>query len=115
MGNLGHRIRHLRLLQSSLNIRSIVAVHYRGYGQSRGWSTERGLKRDADAALAFARQEYAGSPIMCFGHSLGWRGFSLSSCVYGYIFDHSYTMTNTQAALSPLTSPHVTQTISAAV
>lgn len=49
-----------------------LAVAYRGYPGSTGEPTEEGLGRDAEAALAFAR-ENAGPdvPIVLHGHSIG--------------------------------------------
>ncbi len=52
---------------------SLLAFDYRGYGESDGAPSERGLYRDADAAYRFLR-ENRGVPadrIVVFGHSLG--------------------------------------------
>ena len=52
---------------------SLLAFDYRGYGESGGAPSERGLYRDADAAYRFLR-ESLGVPaeqIVVFGHSLG--------------------------------------------
>jgi fermentation-respiration switch protein FrsA (DUF1100 family) len=52
---------------------NLLVFDYRGYGESGGVPTERGLYRDADAAYRYLR-EVRGIPanrIVVFGHSLG--------------------------------------------
>ncbi|MBD3421357.1 MAG: prolyl oligopeptidase family serine peptidase [Chitinivibrionales bacterium] len=70
-GNLDGRIGDL-LKMHELGY-SVLGVSYRGYGKSSGRPSERGIFRDADAALAYARNnlEYAQSDIVIFGRSLG--------------------------------------------
>jgi fermentation-respiration switch protein FrsA (DUF1100 family) len=51
---------------------TVAAIDYRGYGASTGRPSERGLYRDADAALEWAwRIERSGAPIVYWGRSLG--------------------------------------------
>ena len=51
---------------------SVFAVDYRGYGESTGTPSERGVYRDAAAALrAFAESRKSGLPIIYWGRSLG--------------------------------------------
>jgi fermentation-respiration switch protein FrsA (DUF1100 family) len=52
---------------------SLFAFDYRGYGESGGVPTERGLYRDADAAYRYLRESRGipASRIVVFGHSLG--------------------------------------------
>jgi uncharacterized protein len=52
---------------------SLLAFDYRGYGESGGSPTERGLYSDADAAYRYLRQDLGVPPerIIVFGHSLG--------------------------------------------
>jgi abhydrolase domain-containing protein 13 len=71
-GNLGHRHRHLNKLISSIPI-NIIAVHYRGYGGSKGSGSECGLQMDADAILKFCiEQDWVRSDrLVAYGQSLG--------------------------------------------
>lgn len=48
-----------------------LAIAYRGYPGSTGSPSEAGLLRDAEAALALARELAPGAPILLHGHSLG--------------------------------------------
>ncbi|XP_006459634.1 hypothetical protein AGABI2DRAFT_201991 [Agaricus bisporus var. bisporus H97] len=52
---------------------NILTVSYRGYGDSQGVPSERGLQRDAQGALdwVLAHDELAGLPIVVYGLSLG--------------------------------------------
>ena len=52
---------------------SVLAVDYRGYGASTGVSSERGLYRDAAAAVQEFNQRFrrAGSPVIYWGRSIG--------------------------------------------
>jgi hypothetical protein len=49
----------------------VIALSYRGYGESTGTPTEDGLHRDADAVYAFAAARYPPDRIVLWGHSLG--------------------------------------------
>ena len=75
-GNAGNiatpgRIEHTRQLHR-LGL-GIVAVDYRGYGESEGRPTESGLYIDARAAYEFLRDSLGApaSRIVIYGHSLG--------------------------------------------
>ena len=52
---------------------SVLAVDYRGYGDSTGRPTERGVYRDADATVRLFNERFrrAGSPVIYWGRSLG--------------------------------------------
>jgi uncharacterized protein len=52
---------------------NVFALEYRGYGHSEGRPSERGLYRDADAALEYLRNAKNKDPktILAFGQSLG--------------------------------------------
>jgi fermentation-respiration switch protein FrsA (DUF1100 family) len=51
---------------------SVGAIDYRGYGNSTGMPSERGLYRDADAAVDWAAKvRPAGVPLVFWGRSLG--------------------------------------------
>lgn len=72
-GNLGHRHRHFEKLMGYAGI-NIIGVHYRGYGHSKGRSSEKGLQMDALALLDYARREVEWcrqSPLIAYGQSLG--------------------------------------------
>ena len=73
-GNGGNLSVWLPILQS-LHRRGItvLAVDYRGYGESSGAPSEQGLYRDADAVLEHFRagQEDDGVPVLYWGRSIG--------------------------------------------
>jgi fermentation-respiration switch protein FrsA (DUF1100 family) len=72
-GNIGHP----GYLEAWSMLRSlglgILAVDYRGYGESGGEPSEQGLYRDAEAAYAFLRDSLGVEPsrIVYYGFSLG--------------------------------------------
>ena len=70
-GNISHRLNSIRQFQN-LGL-SILIIDYRGYGQSGGRTTEKGISRDADAAWRYLTEDRAisGSNIVIFGRSLG--------------------------------------------
>ena len=70
-GNISHRLESIRqFLELGL---SVLIVDYRGYGQSSGRISERGMYRDADAAWQHLTGErgIAAENIVIFGRSLG--------------------------------------------
>ncbi len=70
-GNISHRLDSIRQFHAlGLNV---LIVDYRGYGQSGGKATEKGLYRDADAAWRYLTEDRGVSPgdIVIFGRSLG--------------------------------------------
>lgn len=70
-GNAGHRLDRARGLVESLGL-DIVLVDYRGYGQSGGRPSERGLYEDGDAVWrAAAARGFPAERIVVFGESLG--------------------------------------------
>lgn len=50
---------------------TVYMAEYRGYGDSEGTPSERGLYDDARAALAAVRSRAADKPVVVFGRSLG--------------------------------------------
>lgn len=70
-GNISHRLDSIRQIRS-LGL-SVFIIDYRGYGQSEGRPTEKGLYRDADAAWQFLTgdRSKSASEIVVFGRSLG--------------------------------------------
>ena len=71
-GNIGHRVDELALVQARLGA-NVFIFDYRGYGNSEGSPSERGIYRDARAALAYlqTRPELDPEQIVYFGRSLG--------------------------------------------
>ncbi|KAK0455630.1 Alpha/Beta hydrolase protein [Desarmillaria tabescens] len=73
-GNGYHVWHHLHCSQQFHRLKcNVLMVSYRGYGSSKGVPTERGLRRDAQAALDFvlADSQLSSVPIVLHGHSLG--------------------------------------------
>ncbi len=70
-GNISHRLDSIRQFQD-LGL-SVLIVDYRGYGQSEGRTTERGIYRDADAAWQYLIEDrgIVASDNLIFGRSLG--------------------------------------------
>jgi len=70
-GNISHRLESIRQFRD-LGL-SVLIIDYRGYGQSNGRTTERGLYRDADAAWRYLIEDrgLVASDIVIFGRSLG--------------------------------------------
>ena len=71
-GNLGTRVGQLEQVQQLLGVHQFI-FDYRGYGNSEGQPTERGIYLDARAALEHLRTRSDIDParIVYFGHSLG--------------------------------------------
>ncbi|MCC5857232.1 MAG: alpha/beta hydrolase [Ectothiorhodospiraceae bacterium] len=70
-GNISHRLDSLRIFHElGLNV---LIIDYRGYGRSAGRPGERGLYRDAHAAVDWLRDEYdvEAEELILFGRSLG--------------------------------------------
>jgi len=70
-GNISHRRESIEIFHRlGLNI---LILDYRGYGESRGKPTEKGLYLDARAAWRYLTEDrgYAPSDIVIFGRSLG--------------------------------------------
>lgn len=70
-GNISHRLDSIGQFRD-LGL-SVLIIDYRGYGQSTGRTTERGLYRDADAAWRYLTEGrgIAASNIVMFGRSMG--------------------------------------------
>ena len=70
-GNISHRLDSIRQFRD-LGL-SVLIIDYRGYGQSEGRTTERGIYRDADAAWRYLIdvRGIVASDIVIFGRSLG--------------------------------------------
>ena len=70
-GNISHRLDSIRQFRD-LGL-SVFIIDYRGYGQSEGRTTEKGIYRDADAAWRYLTEGrgIVASDIVIFGRSLG--------------------------------------------
>jgi fermentation-respiration switch protein FrsA (DUF1100 family) len=70
-GNISHRLDSIRIFHD-LGL-SVLIFDYRGYGNSKGSSTEKGTYADAEAAWNYLTRERQYSPgrIILFGRSLG--------------------------------------------
>ncbi len=70
-GNISHRGSSLKIFHK-LGL-SVLIIDYRGYGLSKGETTEQGLYRDAMAAWQYLRNQrsYADKDIIVFGRSMG--------------------------------------------
>ena len=71
-GNISHRLENIAMLNDRLGI-NIFIFDYRGYGQSEGKPSEKGIYRDAESALAYLRSlpGVDRNRIVLFGRSLG--------------------------------------------
>lgn len=71
-GNMGFRLRNAMDMFSECGA-NVLMVDYRGYGKSTGSPTEKGINLDGDAAVEHVLNHplLQGSPIVCFGRSLG--------------------------------------------
>ena len=71
-GNIAYHLEHLRDLRANLGV-NVLLFDYRGFGRSSGIPAEKGLYRDARAALRYlkGRADVQPSRIVYFGQSLG--------------------------------------------
>ena len=71
-GNTGHRVDDLALFHHLLGVKVFI-FDYRGYGNSQGKPSERGVYRDSRAALAYLmdRSDVDSNRIVYYGRSLG--------------------------------------------
>ena len=70
-GNISHRLDSIAQFRE-LGL-SVLIIDYRGYGQSTGRTTEKGIYRDADAAWRYLIDDrgIVANDIVIFGRSLG--------------------------------------------
>lgn len=93
-GNISHRLESIRQFRS-LGL-SVLIIDYRGYGQSDGRASERGLYLDGDAAWRYLvdTRGIAPSNIVVFGRSLGGSVAAMIAARYnpaGLIVESSFT------------------------
>ena len=102
-GNIGHRV-ELALEFHNLSL-NVFLFDYRGYGNSHGWPSERGLYHDARAAYEFVRAQYGDvehPPIILHGQSLGGAvaaQLALDKNVRGLIIESAFTSVPDMARL----------------
>ena len=71
-GNAGHRGDRFDWMRPFVQLGwSVLLVDYRGYGGSEGSPSESGLRRDANAAVAWMRQHHPKQKLVYFGESIG--------------------------------------------
>lgn len=70
-GNISHRLASIQQFHD-LGL-SVLIIDYRGYGQSSGTTSEKGIYRDAEAAWRYLTEDrsISASNIVIFGRSLG--------------------------------------------
>lgn len=70
-GNISHRLESIRQFHA-LGL-SVLIIDYRGYGQSEGRTTEKGIYHDANAAWRYLIEErgFSAGDILVFGRSMG--------------------------------------------
>lgn len=99
-GHIGDRVPLARgLVERGV---SVLLLDYRGYGRSEGRPTERGLRRDARAGLAFVAAR-VGDPgrVVVFGRSLGGTiaaDLAAETSVAGVILEATFTSLEAIAA-----------------
>ena len=78
---------------------NVFLFDYRGYGQSRGWPSEKGVYRDARAAFEVVRARYEDAeqpPVVAYGASLGGpiaAQLALDKPVKGLVIEASFPST----------------------
>lgn len=94
-GNIGNRVNNIFLMRERLGV-NVFIFDYRGYGQSDGSPSEKGLYLDSEAALDYARSrpDVNADRIVLFGRSLGGAmavEMATRSPVYGLILESPFT------------------------
>lgn len=101
-GTMAHRLPFYKRLHD-LSC-SLLTAEYRGYGDSSGTPSEKGLYADAEAALVEARRRAAmGTPIVAWGRSLGGAVaiyLAHSQSLDGLIAESTFTSLPDMAALT---------------
>lgn len=96
-GNIGNRLPNMQKLFDKCKA-NIAIIDYRGYGNSTGFPSETGLKRDAEAVLNWAlkHDDISKSKLFVFGRSLGAAvaislANSRQSDITGLIIENTFT------------------------
>jgi fermentation-respiration switch protein FrsA (DUF1100 family) len=100
-GNISHRLDSL-IFFNSLDL-AVLIIDYRGYGNSKGRPSEKGLYRDAQAAWRYLTEtkKTPGHRIILFGRSLGGAIASYLATEYavmGIVLESSFTSVPDMAA-----------------
>jgi abhydrolase domain-containing protein 13 len=69
-GNMGHRLPIASHLMRVLGC-NVFMVSYRGYGKSESTPNEKGMIKDAQAALDYVLDQKLGDSILVYGQSIG--------------------------------------------
>ncbi|KAH8548183.1 Alpha/Beta hydrolase protein [Umbelopsis sp. PMI_123] len=71
-GNMGHRLPIAKIFFENFGC-NVFMLSYRGYGLSGGNPNEKGLKKDAEAALEYVTQHpvLGKTPLIAYGQSIG--------------------------------------------
>ena len=93
-GNISSRLGNLEQLHDRLGV-NVFLFDYRGYGQSQGTPSERGLYLDAEAARAYlnSRGDVRSDRIVYFGRSLGGAvavNLAVHQPAYGLILESTF-------------------------
>lgn len=84
---------------------SVLAVDYRGYGLSSGRPSERGVYRDVEATLAYAKRRHRDAPLVYWGRSLGATMAAYAASIEapdGVILEASFPSARTAVRSSPI-------------
>jgi len=111
-GNMGFRLKNAMSMFAKSGV-NVLMMDYRGYGKSTGHPTEAGLNLDGDAVIQYALSHHKlqGSPIVCFGRSLGGSvAVSLAAAwpaeVRAVVLENTYTSISDMVdRLMPILSP----------
>jgi len=113
-GNVTHRFEKIKLM-SDIGF-NILIIDYRGYGQSRGKPSEKGLYRDAEAAYQYLVHERGVDPnrIVAFGESLGGAvaiDLAMRHSLGGLVTEETFTSVHDMVrAIYPMIPPFLVQT-----
>ncbi|SAL97558.1 hypothetical protein [Absidia glauca] len=112
-GNMSDRFGFFKTSIAAIPNLQIVGIAYRQYGNSEGFATEAGLKRDAKAILEAVKDMYGPeAPLYLYGHSLGGAvaidlAASEPNAIRGVIIENTFTsIYGMVCALYPKYSPY---------
>lgn len=105
-GNMSMRLHFLRALVLILNCKCVI-LQYRGYGESEGTPSERGLQRDVDALMKYvvSREDYVKERTVLFGRSLGgavamYAAVEHATCYQAVIVENTFTSIEDMAGVA---------------
>ncbi|EGW33693.1 uncharacterized protein SPAPADRAFT_134437 [Spathaspora passalidarum NRRL Y-27907] len=105
-GNIGYALPIVQLLYARFRY-NVFIYSYRGYGNSTGTPSEKGLKIDADCVMEYLKsdKQYSSSKIVLYGRSLGGAVAIYIAEKYGDLVS-GIILENTFLSI-PKTVPHV--------